>query len=100
MDVSFFIQYGYFNPFVKIGSKQDIVQRYTNLNEQLRNVPIQELLDSAKYEYQYENEIKQGGKASGLTKEAYIDRFINKQSKQKTPIGSWNHICNIFMHRE
>jgi hypothetical protein len=78
------------NPFVKIGSKQDVVQRYTILNERLRNVPVQELIDTAKYEYQYENEIKQGGKASGLTKEAYIDRFINKQSKQKTPIGSYS----------
>lgn len=78
------------NPFVKIGSKQDVVQRYTILNERLRNVPVQELIDTAKYEYQYENEMKQGGKATGLTKEAYIDRFINKQSKQKTPIGSYS----------
>ena len=78
------------HPFVKIGSKQDVVQRYTILNERLRNVPVQELIDSAKYEYQYENEMKHGGKASGLTKEAYIDRFMNKQSKQKTPIGSYS----------
>ncbi|MGG0821704.1 DUF5704 domain-containing protein [Paenibacillus turicensis] len=77
-------------PFVKIGSKQDVVQRYTILNERLRNVPVQELIDSAKYEYQYETEIKQGGKVAGLTKESYIDRFINKQSKQKTPIGSYS----------
>ncbi|MNJ51397.1 hypothetical protein D3C77_466990 [compost metagenome] len=73
------------NPFVKVGSKDDVVQRYAILNERLRNVPEQELADTAQYEY----EAKQNGKAE-ISRDAYAQDYINKQSKLKTPIGSYS----------
>ncbi|MEB9896264.1 DUF5704 domain-containing protein [Bacillus cereus] len=70
--------------FIKIGSKEDKVNRYVILNERLRNVPIQELTDTANYKYDHYSA------GQNMTRSQYVDDFINKSSKQKTTVGGYS----------
>lgn len=70
--------------FVKIGSSADQVQRYVILNDRLRNVPAQELRDTAGYKFNH------GGAAGGMNRNEYINSYVNKYTKQKTPVGSYS----------
>ncbi|NMO95677.1 hypothetical protein [Paenibacillus lemnae] len=69
--------------FIRIGSPEDTVRRYVVLNERLRNVPRQELLDTAGYLYQQEG--RGGGSASEFT-----TGYINNTAKTKTWIGRYS----------
>lgn len=71
--------------YVRIGSPLDQVQRYVILNERLRNVPIEELTDTALYKYDHDYTFDQ---VAGIGRSQFVQRFIQKQSMQKTPVGS------------
>lgn len=73
--------------FVKIGSAADKVQRYVILNERLRNVPIEEMTDAALYKYDHEYTFNQ---VAGIGRSQFVQNFIQKWSKQKTPVGSFS----------
>lgn len=71
--------------YVRIGSASDQVQRYVILNERLRNVPIEELTDTALYQYDHNYTFNQ---VAGIGRSQFVQRYIQKQSRQKTPVGS------------
>lgn len=73
------------NRFVKVGSSADQLQRYVVLNDRLRNVPVQELTDTALYKYDHDYTFAQ---ISGISRQKYIENYINKYSMQKTQVGS------------
>lgn len=73
------------NRFVKVGSSADQLQRYVILNDRLRNVPVQELTDTALYKYDHDYTFAQ---ISGISRLKYIENYINKYSVQKTSVGS------------
>lgn len=71
--------------YVKIGSSRDLVQRYVILNERLRNVPMEELVDTALYKYDHDFTFDQ---ISGISRTQYVQNYIRRISGQRTPIGS------------
>ncbi|ANS75340.1 bacterial surface protein [Paenibacillus yonginensis] len=71
-------------PFVKIGSEEDQVHRYVILNDRLRNVPEEELEDTASYKYDHD------GTGGFATKAQYEENYIDKYTKQKTPVGGYS----------
>ncbi|WP_410768178.1 DUF5704 domain-containing protein [Fontibacillus sp. BL9] len=70
--------------YVKIGSQGDKVQRYVILNERLRNVPTEELTDTALYKYDHDFTFDQ---VAGIGRAQYVQNYISKITLQKTPIG-------------
>lgn len=73
------------NRFVKIGSSADLLQRYVILNDRLRNVPLQELTDTALYKYDHDFSFTQ---IAGISRARYVENYIQKFTKQKTQVGS------------
>lgn len=73
------------NRFVKIGSSADQLQRYVILNDRLRNVPLQELTDTALYKYDHDFSFAQ---IAGISRARYVENYIQKFTKQKTQVGS------------
>lgn len=71
--------------YVKIGSPGDKVKRYVVLNDRLRNVPQEELSDTALYKYDHEYTFDQ---VAGISRSQYVNSFIQRASKQITPVGS------------
>lgn len=71
--------------YVRIGSASDQVQRYVILNARLRNVPMEELTDTALYQYDHNYTFNQ---VAGIGRSQFVQRYIQKQSRQKTPVGS------------
>ncbi|MGG6312858.1 DUF5704 domain-containing protein [Paenibacillus macerans] len=71
--------------YVRIGSPSDKVQRYVILNERLRNVPEEELTDTALFKYDHDYTFNQ---VAGIGRSQFVQNYINKQATQKTPIGS------------
>ncbi|WP_343226528.1 DUF5704 domain-containing protein [Paenibacillus dendritiformis] len=69
--------------FIRIGSQEDQVGRYVILNERLRNVPTEHLSDTASYKYDRE------GQGTSLSRQAYIDQYIEKWTRRKTPVGGY-----------
>ncbi|MFD3270289.1 DUF5704 domain-containing protein [Paenibacillus dendritiformis] len=69
--------------FIRIGSQEDQVGRYVILNERLRNVPTEQLIDTASYKYYRE------GQGASLSRQAYIEQYIEKWTKRKTPVGGY-----------
>ncbi|MFI2857906.1 DUF5704 domain-containing protein [Paenibacillus sp. JSM ZJ436] len=68
--------------FIPIGSPQDTVKREITLNTRLRNVPLQELLDTAAYQYQ------RGPQGEAL--QPYTSRYLQQVSTEKTWIGRYD----------
>lgn len=73
--------------YVRIGSASDQVQRYVILNERLRNVPIEELTDTALYQYDHDYTFNQ---VAGIGRSQFVQWYIQKQSLQKTAVGSFS----------
>ena len=67
--------------FIRIGSPQDTEKRYVILNDRLRNVPQDELQDTASYLY------NRGGAPAGMSAAAYMKQYLEKISKSKTWVG-------------
>lgn len=71
--------------YVKVGSPNDEVARYVILNERLRNVPMEELQDTALYQYDHDYTFDQ---VAHIGREQFVSRYVNIAAKNKTPIGS------------
>ncbi|WP_218652861.1 DUF5704 domain-containing protein [Paenibacillus sp. 79R4] len=70
--------------YVRIGSPMDEVERYVVLNERLRNVPDEELTDTALYKYDHEYTF---GQVANIGRAQYVQYYKEKMTKQKTIIG-------------
>lgn len=70
--------------FVRIGSDEDTSQRYVILNDRLRNVPKEELSDTALYKYDHYYNFGQVGEVS---RDTFVQSYIGKTSMKKTPVG-------------
>ena len=73
--------------YVRIGSPSDQVKRYVILNERLRNVPEEELRDTALYKYDHEYTFNQ---VAGIGRSQFVQNFIERQTQRETSIGSLN----------
>lgn len=73
--------------FVKIGSPEDEVMRYVILNDRLRNVPPEQIIDTASIKY---DNYFAPGQLGQMTKQEYIESYINKETKKKTPVGGFD----------
>ena len=67
------------NPFVKVGSAEDTQLRYVKLNTRLRNVPQQELIDTAYFNY--DKLLTPEQRAMYGSRDAYTTEFMRKSSK-------------------
>lgn len=70
---------------IKIGSTQDTVKRYVILNERLRNLPQQELTNTASYRYNHDALAQKDGSSS-----QFSEKYINTLTKEKTWVGSYS----------
>ncbi|MCC3382182.1 DUF5704 domain-containing protein [Paenibacillus farraposensis] len=73
--------------FIRLGSAEDREKRYVILNERLRNVPSDEMQDTAAYKYKYELSETQ---RSQLTLERYIALYAQRITRKKTWIGRYD----------
>lgn len=73
--------------YVEIGSPSDKVQRYVVLNERLRNVPTEELTDTALYKYDHDYTFSQ---VAEIGRSQFVQNFIRKTTKQRTAVGSFS----------
>ncbi|MEF2967921.1 DUF5704 domain-containing protein [Paenibacillus sp. M1] len=71
--------------YVKIGSSRDEVKRYVILNDRLRNVPLEELTDTALYKYDHDYTFDQ---VAGIGRTQFVRTYVQKMTRQKTPVGS------------
>ncbi|MCD1261263.1 hypothetical protein B5M42_020900 [Paenibacillus athensensis] len=68
--------------FVRIGSSDDLERRYVTLDARLRNVPQQELTDTAASLWSLSGN-------TGSTRESYIDKYL-KNAKKPTYVGGYD----------
>ncbi|SDF07853.1 hypothetical protein SAMN04488542_105161 [Fontibacillus panacisegetis] len=71
--------------YVQVGSSRDKISRYVILNDRLRNVPVEEMTDTALYKYDYDYTFSQ---VAGIGRSQFVQRYISYTAKQKTPVGS------------
>ncbi|WP_018751634.1 DUF5704 domain-containing protein [Paenibacillus sanguinis] len=71
--------------YVRIGSPSDQVKRYVILNERLRNVPEEELRDTALYKYDHEYTFSQ---VAGIGRSQFVQNFMKRQAIRETAVGS------------
>ncbi|MCP1187258.1 DUF5704 domain-containing protein [Paenibacillus sp. 1781tsa1] len=72
--------------FIRIGSAEDQVKRFVILNDRLRQVPSEQLRDTATYKYNRYGEIHPGMMSERTYQEYYRDKF----TKMKTPVGGYS----------
>ncbi|MCQ4088480.1 DUF5704 domain-containing protein [Saccharibacillus sp. JS10] len=73
--------------FIKVGSPEDTEERFVILNDRLRNVPEEELIDTARYKY---NHYYTFAEMSGINRDVFVLDYINRFTKQKTPVGGFD----------
>ncbi len=73
--------------FIKVGSPEDTEERYIILNDRLRNVPEEELTDTARYKY---DNYYTFAEMNGVSRDMFIADYIRRFTKQKTPIGGFD----------
>lgn len=71
--------------YIKVGSPSDQAARYVILNHRLRNVPVEELTDTALYKYDHEYTFDQ---VASIGRPQFVNHYINIAAKRKTPVGS------------
>ncbi len=67
--------------FIRLGSAEDREKRYVILNERLRNVPTEEMQDTAAYQYKHELSEAQ---RSQSTLERYVSLYAQRITRSKT----------------
>ncbi|TCZ77229.1 hypothetical protein E0485_12290 [Paenibacillus albiflavus] len=72
--------------FVKVGSADDLEKRQVILNSRLRNVPIQDIRNTAMYLYDHDTSINP---ITGISRTQYIDNYVANTGKP-TWIGKYN----------
>ena len=73
--------------FIKVGSPEDTEERYIILNDRLRNVPEEELTDTARYKYDNDYTFAE---MNGVSRDMFIADYIRRFTKEKTPIGGFD----------
>lgn len=73
--------------FIKVGSKEDTEERYVILNDRLRNVPEEELTDTARYKY---DNYYTFAEMNGVSRDLFISDYIRRFTKEKTPVGGFS----------
>ncbi|MGM1019165.1 MAG: DUF5704 domain-containing protein [Bacillota bacterium] len=73
--------------FIRLGSAEDREKRYVILNERLRNVPTEEMQDTAAYQYKHELSEAQ---RSQSTLERYVSLYAQRIMRSKTWIGRYD----------
>ncbi|MFK4472326.1 hypothetical protein ABH897_002050 [Paenibacillus sp. RC73] len=73
--------------FIRLGSAEDREKRYVILNERLRNVPTEEMQDTAAYQYKHELSEAQ---RSQSTLERYVSLYAQRITRSKTWIGRYD----------
>ncbi|WP_172195399.1 DUF5704 domain-containing protein [Saccharibacillus qingshengii] len=73
--------------FIKVGSPEDTEKRYVILNDRLRNVPEEELTDTARYKYDHYYGFAE---MNGVSEDMFIADYIRRFTKEKTPIGGFS----------
>lgn len=73
--------------FIKVGSPEDTEERYIILNDRLRNVPEEELTDTARYKYDHYYTFAE---MNGVSRDMFISDYIRRFTKEKTPIGGFD----------
>ncbi|KQY91030.1 hypothetical protein ASD24_24860 [Paenibacillus sp. Root52] len=73
--------------FIKVGSKEDTEERYVILNDRLRNVPEEELTDTARYKY---DNYYTFAEMNGVSRDLFIADYIRRFTKEKTPVGGFS----------
>ncbi|WP_084777907.1 DUF5704 domain-containing protein [Saccharibacillus sacchari] len=73
--------------FIKVGSPEDTEERYIILNDRLRNVPEEELTDTARYKY---DNYYTFSEMNGVSRDMFIADYIRRFTKEKTPIGGFD----------
>ncbi|MGG1652323.1 DUF5704 domain-containing protein [Paenibacillus sp. NRS-1780] len=73
--------------FIRLGSAEDREKRYVILNERLRNVPTEEMQDTAAYQYKHELSEAQQGHS---TLERYVSLYAQRITRSKTWIGRYD----------
>jgi hypothetical protein len=73
--------------FIRLGSAADREKRYVILNERLRNVPAEEMQDTAAYKYKHELSETQ---RSQSTLERYVSLYAQRITHNKTWIGRYD----------
>ncbi len=71
--------------YVRVGSPGDQATRYVILNERLRNVPVEELTDTALYKYDHEYTFDQ---IAHLGRPQFVSHYVNIATKRRTAVGS------------
>ncbi|USB31969.1 DUF5704 domain-containing protein [Paenibacillus sp. YPG26] len=70
--------------FVRIGSAEDTNPRYVILNDRLRNVPVEELSDTALYKY---DQYYSFGQVGEISRDDFLRSYLREISMKKTPVG-------------
>ncbi|WP_234414208.1 DUF5704 domain-containing protein [Paenibacillus sp. CAA11] len=73
--------------FIKIGSPEDTVKRYVLLGDRLRNVPAEELTDTALYRYDHDYTF---GQIANLSRNHFVSRYLYRAANTRIPIGSFS----------
>ncbi|WP_172253179.1 DUF5704 domain-containing protein [Saccharibacillus deserti] len=73
--------------FIKVGSPEDTEERYVILNDRLRNVPEEELTDTARYKYDHYYGFAE---MNGVSKDLFVADYIRRFTKEKTPVGGFD----------
>jgi hypothetical protein len=73
--------------FIRVGSAEDREKRYVILNERLRNVPMEEMQDTAAYQYQHG---LSEAERSQLMLEHYVALYVQRITRSKTWVGRYD----------
>ncbi|MCQ4086544.1 DUF5704 domain-containing protein [Saccharibacillus sp. JS10] len=73
--------------FIQVGSPEDTQERFVILNDRLRNVPEEELNDTARYKY---NHYYSFAEMNGISRDVFIRDYINRFTKLRTPVGGFD----------
>lgn len=73
-------------PFVRIGSPEDKVERYVILQERLRNVSLGAMKNSGYWKY---DQHLTAAEKLGVDREKFMRNYVLKFTKLKTPVGGY-----------
>lgn len=77
--------------FVKVGSQDDVANQYVILDERLRNVPQQEIIDTANYIYDHYG-------SSGMTRSQFVAEYL-RLAKKKVYVGRYSGLMIPYQLR-
>ena len=73
-------------PFIKIGSQEDKVERYVILNERLRSVPQGDIKNAGYWRY---DQYLTADQQAGTDRDLYMRNYVLKYTKKPTPVGGY-----------